>query len=340
MTKNPDYRPRPSGDRSVLFVAFPEMCALDLSGPQTVFWNASKLLRERGQVGYRCFTVSMTGGLVHPAEGVALATQSIADIADTPIDTVMVPGSFSLDQLVHQSTELVAWLRQIARRVRRMTSVCSGAFLLAQAGLLTGKRAATHWLMCDDFQSRFPDITIDRDAIFVNDGHVWTSAGVTACIDLALALVEADCGRDVAMRVARELVVFLKRPGGQSQFSQFLEVQAQDNGAFDELHAWIGDNFAQENLTVEVLAEQASMSPRNFARLYKQKTGRTPAKALELFRLEAARRMLEDSERSVVQIAKVCGFGDEERLRLTFQRNLSLTPREYRRRFSAPSRVS
>lgn len=340
MTKNPDYRPRPTGDRSVVFIAFPEMCALDLAGPQTVFWNASKLLRECGLGGYRCHTVSMTGGLVYPAEGVALATQSVADIAAMPVDTVMVPGSFSLDQLVHQSNELVVWLRQIAKRARRMTSVCSGAFLLAQADLLTGKRAATHWLMCDDFQSRFPDITVDRDAIFVKDGRVWTSAGVTACIDLALALVEADFGRDVAMRVARELVVFLKRPGGQSQFSQFLEMQAQDEGVFDEFHAWLGDNIAREDLTVEILAEQASMSLRHFARLYKQKTGRTPAKALELFRLESARRMLEDSDRSVAQIAIMCGFGDEERLRLTFHRNLSLTPREYRHRFSAKSQAS
>jgi transcriptional regulator GlxA family with amidase domain len=216
-----------------------------------------------------------------------------------------------------------------------MTSVCSGAFLLAQAGLLRGKRAATHWMMCDGLRNRFPDVDVDRDAIFVREGSVWTSAGVTSCIDLALALVEDDCGRDIAMRVARELVVFLKRPGGQSQFSRFLESQTRDDGAFDELHAWLGEHLNVAELTVEALAERANMSPRHFARLYKQKTGRTPAKALELFRLEAARRMLEDSDANVTQIARTCGFGDEERMRLTFLRNLSVTPRDYRQRFAA-----
>jgi transcriptional regulator GlxA family with amidase domain len=218
---------------------------------------------------------------------------------------------------------------------RRVTSVCNGAFLLAQAGLIQGGRAATHWLTCDLLQERFPEVQVDRDAIFVRQGSVWTSAGVTSCIDLSLALVEEDCGREIAMRVAREMVVFLKRPGGQSQFSQFLESQTHDSGAFDALHAWIGDHLASTDLTVESLAEQASMSPRHFARLYKQKTGRTPAKALELFRLEAARRMLEDSDQNVTQIARSCGFGDEERMRTTFLRNLSVTPRDYRQRFSA-----
>jgi transcriptional regulator GlxA family with amidase domain len=188
--------------------------------------------------------------------------------------------------------------------------------------------------MCDGLQDRFPDVEVDRDAIFIRQGSVWTSAGVTSCIDLSLALVEADCGRDVAMRVARELVVFLKRPGGQSQFSQVLDLQAQDDGVFDELHVWMENNLADERLTVTTLAERASMSPRNFARLYKSKTGRTPAKALEVFRLEAARRMLEESDRNLTQIAGACGFGDEERMRRTFLRHLSVSPHDYRQRFS------
>ncbi len=161
-----------------------------------------------------------------------------------------------------------------------------------------------------------------------------TSAGVTAGIDLSLSLVEADCGREIAMKVARELVVFLKRPGGQSQFSEVLQSQAQDSAGFDDLHQWISDHLGREDLTVELLAERAGMSPRNFARVYKQKTGRTPAKAVELFRLEAARRLLEASERNVDQIARQCGFGDEERMRVTFQRHLAVSPIEYRRRFS------
>jgi transcriptional regulator GlxA family with amidase domain len=177
---------------------------------------------------------------------------------------------------------------------------------------------------------RFPTVQIDRDAIFVQQGAVWTSAGVTAGIDLALALVEADCGHDVAMEVARELVVFLKRPGGQSQFSEMLQAQAEDSAAmFDELNLWIAGNLERDDLNVDVLADQARMSPRNFARVYKQKTGRTPAKAVE-----AARRLLEDSPRNVDQIARLCGFGDEERMRVTFQRHLGVAPRDYRRRFA------
>jgi transcriptional regulator GlxA family with amidase domain len=173
-----------------------------------------------------------------------------------------------------------------------------------------------------------------RDAIFVQQGAVWTSAGVTAGIDLAMALVEADCGHDVAMEVARELVVYLKRPGGQSQFSALLRSQAETSPAFEELNLWICAHLQREDLTVEFLAERARMSPRNFARQYKEKTGRTPAKAVEVFRLEAAKRLLEDSTRHIDQIATQCGFGDEERMRVTFQRHLGVAPRDYRRRFA------
>lgn len=335
MTKNPDNLPPGAGDRPVVFVAFPEMCLLDFSGPQTVFWTASRMMKGRGLPGYRCHVASAAGGSIRTAEGVALETRPVSDFANAPIDTVMLPGSFYMYDLLPGADVLVEWLRRAAGTARRMASVCSGAFLLAQAGLLNGKRAATHWLMCDGLRERFPDVEVDRDAIFVRQGSIWTSAGVTSCIDLSLAMVEADCGRDAAMRVARELVVFLKRPGGQSQFSEMLESQTRDRGAFDELHAWLGDHLGSAGLTVEALAERAGMSPRNFARLYKEKTGRTPAKALEMFRLEAARRMLEDSDRNVTQIARACGFGDEERMRVTFLRNLSVTPRDYRRRFSA-----
>ena len=238
--------------------------------------------------------------------------------------------------MLDQSAPLVRWLRRAAGKTRRTTSVCSGAFLLAAAGLLDHKRATTHWLMFDMMGQRFPTVQIDRDAIFVQQGAVWTSAGVTAGIDMAMALVEADCGHDVAMEVARELVVFLKRPGGQSQFSEMLQAQTEDSAAmFDELNLWIAGNLERADLNVEQLAEQTRMSPRNFARVYRQKTGRTPAKAVEVFRIEAAKRLLEDSTRHVDQIAMLCGFGDEERLRVTFQRHLGVAPRDYRRRFAA-----
>lgn len=183
-------------------------------------------------------------------------------------------------------------------------------------------------------QERFPSIEADRDAIFVQQDKIWTSAGVSAGIDLALALVEADCGHGVAMEVARELVIFLKRPGGQSQFSELLQSQANEDGAFDELNLWITDNLDRQNLSVECLAEKMRMSPRNFARVYKQKTGRTPAKAVEIFKVEAAQRQLEDSDRNIDQIARLCGFCNEENMRVAFQRNLGVAPRDYRKRFS------
>ena len=308
--------------------------ALALTGAQTVFGAASKAMTKRGLPGYERHTASLDGGLIQTAEGLAVETLRLSDFADQSIDTLIVPGAPNIRQAMNDSLELVAWLQAASANARRTASVCSGAFLLAQAGLLEGRRAATHWLLCDMLKQGFPSIEVDSDAIFIQQGSVWTSAGVSAGIDLALALVEADCGREVALEVARELVVFLKRPGGQAQYSQLLQAQTGDGAAFDDLHLWIAHNLNRDNLTVEVLAQQVQMSPRNFARVYKLKTGRTPAKAVEVMRLEAARRLLEDSERNIDQIARLCGFGDEERMRFTFQRNLSISPRDYRKRFS------
>lgn len=319
-----------------MFVAFPDVGLLDLTGAQTVFWAATKAMAARGLAGYECCTVSLDGGLVRSAEGLVLQTDALAVYRQREMDTLVVPGSPHMVQVLEKSGPLISWLRRTSGKTRRTTSVCSGAFLLAAAGLLDHKRATTHWLMFDMMGQRFPTVQIDRDAIFVQQGAVWTSAGVTAGIDLALALVEADCGHDVAMEVARELVIFLKRPGGQSQFSKLLQAQAEDSAAtFDELNRWIAGHLARADLTVDVLAERVHMSPRNFARVYKQKTGRTPAKAVEVFRLEAARRLLEDSSRNVDEIAKMCGFGEEERMRVTFRRHLGVAPRDYRRRFAA-----
>ncbi|MFY0566877.1 GlxA family transcriptional regulator [Archangium lansingense] len=320
--------------RTVLFVAFPDMCLLDMTGPHTSFWAAGVRLRQLGLPAYDCHTVSLHGGLVRTVEGVELHTRPVSDFARKQVDTVVVPGSPNIAELIDDAGPLADWLGKVAKKARRMASVCTGAFYLAKAGLLHNRRAATHWGMCELLQSRFPALAVDADAIFVRADNVWTSAGVTAGIDLALAMIEEDCGRDVSLFVARELVVFLKRSGGQSQHSALLQAQTEDGGAtFDELHAWMADNLGSA-LSVEELAVKANMSPRNFARVYKQKTGRTPAKAVEVMRLEAARRMLEDSDRNIDQIARQCGFGDEERMRLTFQRNLSVSPRDYRKRFA------
>ncbi|MGY4523396.1 GlxA family transcriptional regulator [Pseudomonas sp. TE21394] len=319
---------------TIAFVAYPQMGLLDLSGAQTVFWAASKALAQRGLPGYRLLTASLHPGLVSTVEGLSVNTSSLAELDLADVDTLVVPGAPDICETLDDHGELAAWLSQAAPRVRRVASVCSGAFLLAKAGLLDGCRAATHWAMCDTLQQRFPALQVDADAIFIQQGAVWTSAGVTAGIDLALALVETDCGRDISMQAARELVVYLKRPGGQTQYSTLLQLQAQDSPAFEELHLWLGENLGDAELTVERLAEQAKMSLRNFSRVYKERTGRTPAKAIELFRLEAAKRLLENSSRNIEQIARACGFADEERLRSTFQRHLSISPRDYRNRFT------
>lgn len=325
---------QPDQPRLIVFLAYPEMGLLDLTGAQTVFWAASRYMVARDLPGYTLHTASLAGGLMHSAEGLAVHTVPLGDFDIPLIDTLIAPGAPNILQAMGFSMDLVAWLAEASGQVRRTASVCSGTFLLAEAGLLEGRRAATHWLMCDMLKERYPSIDVDSDAIFVQQGAIWTSAGVSAGIDLALALVEEDCGREVALQVAREMVVFLKRPGGQAQYSQLLKSQTREGAAFDELHVWISQNLASANLTVETLAQQVQMSPRNFARVYKHKTGRTPAKAVEVMRVEAARRLLEDSERNIDQISRQCGFGDEERMRLTFQRNLGVSPRDYRSRFS------
>ena len=335
MTDNPEIMPRTQPpDNQLLFVAFPNMSLLDFTGPQTVFWTASNYMRQQGLAGYSLHTGSISGGPVASIEGITFDTRPLAEFDLSTIHTLIVPGSPIIEQALDESTALVEWLIKAAAQVPRIASVCSGAFFLAKTGLLDGKRAATHWAMCDMLQQRFPLVKADPDAIYVNEGTIWTSAGVTTGIDMALALVEADCGREVAMKCARELVVFLKRPGGQSQFSELLKSQMNEHAAFEQLHLWIGDHLADADISIERMAEKVSMSPRNFSRVYKQATGRTPAKAVEIIRLEAARRLLEDSERNLNQIALQCGFGDEERMRVTFQRNLGVSPSDYRKRFS------
>lgn len=329
-----DPAPAPEPPRLIVFLAYPELGLLDLTGAQTVFWAASRYRTSSNLPGYELHTASLTGGLIHTAEGLAVDTVPLSRFADRSIDTLIVPGAPDILRAMGNALDLVAWLAAASANAKRTASVCSGTFLLAQAGLLEGRRAATHWAMCDMLKERYPSIEVDSDAIFVQQGSVWTSAGVSAGIDLALALVEEDCGREVTLLVAREMVVFLKRPGGQAQYSQLLKSQTSEGAAFDDLHLWITQNLEGENLSVEVLAQQVRMSPRNFARVYKLKTGRTPAKAVEVLRVEAARRLLEDSGRNIDQISRQCGFGDEERMRLTFQRTLGVSPRDYRNRFS------
>jgi transcriptional regulator GlxA family with amidase domain len=321
------------GPHRIVFTAYSGISLLDLGGPLEVF-NVARAFSEhdRGAV-YESVIVSVKGGPTMTADGVELVTRSVHSIKNQAIDTLIVPGAFLVED-VTKDIELVKWVRHNAPSCRRVCSVCVGSFLLAAAGLLDGKRASTHWMHAPLLAARHPLIRVEPDAIFVCDGQVWSSAGVTTGIDLALALVEQDFGRELAIKVARILVVYLKRAGGQSQYSALLAAQAEsESEVFGELERWIAENL-KGDLRVETLAEKVHMSPRNFARAYAEKRGRTPAKAVEAIRVDAARRKLEQTEDRIETIALACGFSGEEQMRAAFVKNLGIPPRDYRRRFS------
>ena len=315
--------------RRVEILGFPACQLLDVSGPLQVFASANDQLRQIGQPApYAPVVVAATSRLV-TSSGLALEAETLP-AAPMPLDTLVVAGGWGVYDAC-KDPSLVRWIGRRAEQARRVASVCSGAFLLATTGLLDGRRAVTHWGRCADFAARFPRVRLDPDPIFIRDGRFWTSAGVTAGIDLALAMVEADLGRDIALSVARQLVVFLKRPGGQSQFSAALTLQ--DNGSrFDDLHSWIMENLHRQ-LALPDLAVAAGMSERTFSRRYREQTGRTPARAVEDLRLESARRLLEQKQ-PMARIVSRCGFGTEETLRRTFLRRLGVTPQAYRERFA------
>ncbi|UQN69879.1 GlxA family transcriptional regulator [Burkholderia multivorans] len=319
-----------SSPRPILILAFPRAQLLDVSGPLQVFASVNELALERGRPApYVPRIVAADAGPVETSSGVAVVADSLRSAA-RGIDTLIVAGGKGV-HAASRDARLVRWVRRQAARARRVASVCTGAFLLAEAGLLDGRRAVTHWTRCDELAARYPNVRVEADPIFIREGALWTSAGVTAGIDLALALVEEDLGRAVALDVARELVVFLKRPGGQAQFSAMLAMQRTDD-RFGELHAWIAEHLSAD-LSVPALAERARMSERSFVRHYRASTGRTPARAVEQIRVEAAQRLLGETGWPVKRIAARCGFGSEETLRRSFVRVLGVSPQEYRERF-------
>jgi transcriptional regulator GlxA family with amidase domain len=272
-------------------------------------------------------------GAIAASSGLELvARRAVAELRGG-LDTLLVAGGEGVQDALRDRA-LLAWLRRMAPRVRRLGSVCTGAFLLAEAGLLDGRRVTTHWAACQALAARYPRLDVDPDPIFVRDGRVHTSAGVTAGMDLALALVEEDHGRDVALAVARLLVLFLKRPGGQSQFSAQLAAQAARREPLRDLQGWILEHLG-EDLSVERLARRVAMSPRNFARVFTREVGVTPARFVLRARVEAARRALEEGAAGVDSIAAECGFGSAETLRRAFLRSVRVNPNDYRRRFRA-----
>ena len=325
-------RPRP---RRVAFVAYEGVSLLDLAGPLECFIVASRFCRwSDGTVPYECSVVSVRGGLVQTAGHLTVSTEPVKVLDEVPVDTLIVPGACVVED-VTRDRPLIEWVGQRAADCRRVCSVCVGSFLLAAAHLLDRRRATTHWMHCELLARQHPAVVVEPDAIFVRDGSYWTSAGVSTGIDLALSLIEEDLGHQAAMIVARTLVVYLKRAGGQSQYSAILAGQIQsDDDVFGHLEIWIAEHLTSD-LSVPTLARRVHMSPRHFARLYVSRRGRTPAKAVEAIRLDAARRLLESADARVKSVAQQCGFHNEEQMRGTFMRGLGISPREYRERFAS-----
>ncbi len=315
--------------RRIVILAFPGVQPLDVIGPAEVFTGADAL------VGGDAYDVDVVAKDPSPiatrGAGYSLVPKTTTARCRGPIDTLVVAGGFGVAE-AEQDAELIRWIRSAARRSRRVTSVCSGAFLLARAGLLEGKTVTTHWASTAELARRQPELKVDPKPIFVRDGDVWTSAGVTSGMDLSLALVEEDLGREVAMEIARWLVLFLQRPGGQSQFSSHLETQLAERRPLRELQSWIADNL-DADLRVDALAERAAMSPRNFARFFRRETGMTPAAYVEVLRIERARQLLEEASEPVELVASRCGFGTPETMRRAFARRVGSSPAEYRSRF-------
>jgi transcriptional regulator GlxA family with amidase domain len=337
--------------RTVLIVLFDGVQSLDVTGPLEVFtganrWQSGRDHNAAGPNGpdgpaYQIRTASLGGHPVRTSSGLRLApdeslrqhesrcqAESCCQDESGP-DVLLVPGG---EGARDADPDLVAWLSVHGPRARRLVSVCTGAFLLAETGLLDRRRVTTHWAYCATLAARFPEIIVDPDPIFVTDGHVTTSAGVTAGIDLALALVEDDLGRDAALDIARHLVVFLRRPANQAQFSTQLAAQLADREPLREVQRWIADHPAAD-LSVETLASRASLSPRQFARAFAAEVGMTPGRYVDRVRLETARRRMEDTADGVEETARRCGYGTPEAMRRAFVRALGVSPAEYRRRF-------
>jgi transcriptional regulator GlxA family with amidase domain len=329
MRKSP--RSRPNAVRVIEVLVYPAVQLLDVTGPVQVFASANDIVADAGGTPpYVLRVVAKGGASVIASAGIELASNPLPRIG-AALDTLMIAGGPGIET-ASADPALLKWVRERTKTARRVASVCTGAFMLAASGVLDGRRAATHWSCCAELARRFPAVRVESDPIFVRDGPIWTSAGVTAGIDLALALVEEDLGRDVALAVARYLVVFLKRPGGQAQFSTMLSLQSAED-KFGALHAWIARHLADE-ISLPVLARQAGMSERSFSRRYAEATGLTPVHAVERLRVEEARRLLSESRLPVKRISQRCGFGSEETMRRSFLRLLATTPQDYRARFS------
>jgi transcriptional regulator GlxA family with amidase domain len=313
-------------------LGFEKAQILDITGPLEVFARTSRWLRDHQNIRFDAYEIELVApraGPFNTSGGLQmLAASSYAGMR--PADTLLIAGGIGCEALLTDH-DLLNWVRRQATKVARIGSICTGALVLAAAGLLAGKRVTTHWAYFDRLAKMAPDARVERDAIFVQSGNLYTSAGVTSGMDMALAMVEADWGKACALAVAQELVMYLKRPGGQSQFSRFLSAERRDD-VFGNLELWVLEHL-DADLSVESLARRADMSPRHFARMFTQRVGATPAAYVRRLRVEQARARIESGAARVKQVARECGFADEQKLRRAFREVLGVTPAEYRSRF-------
>lgn len=308
---------------------------LDVAGPLDVFSKTADYVSDNfpaAQQTYKTHVLSIdSSSIVQTSSGLPVVCEGGIDSISYEVDTVLFAGKGSVE--MEDFRPVLEWLKTNVDKIRRIGSICAGAFVLAESGLLNGKRATTHWQVCDKLAKSYPEIKVEKDPIYVKDGKLYTSAGISTGMDLSLALVEEDFGRDIAVMVARILVLYLKRPGNQSQFSNVLMHQSVDYEPIKVIQDWIIDHLDEE-LSVEMLAEKALMSPRNFARVFLRETGITPAKYIEKVRLETARRRLEETRLTIDEISNECGVGSAEGLRRLFLRHMRTTPSDYRKNFS------
>ncbi|RFU42039.1 helix-turn-helix domain-containing protein [Actinomadura logoneensis] len=320
-----------SAPHRVVIAVFPDVDLLDVTGPAEVFALANREMPD-GRAPYEVRLAGAGGGLVRTSAGVRIAADlTLADVGDR-VDTLVVPGAVDGAGAPVIDPALVGWIADTAPHARRVASVCVGAHLLAAAGLLGGRTATTHWATADRLAADHPDVVVDPDPIYVRSGDVWTGAGISACMDLSLALVAEDHGERVALDVARQLVMYLKRQGGQSQFSVPLWQAPAERRDIDELRAWITANLTAD-LSAAALADRMCLSERHFSRVFRRETGATPAAFVEAARVEAARRLLEGTDETLDHVARASGLGSPETLHRAFRRRLGTTPAAYRRRF-------
>ncbi len=318
-------------------MAAPRTQILDVAGPFQIFTRAAELYRAQNPDRAPIYSVEIvtttrkTSLLTNC--GLRMGAQRTFRQVRGEIDTLLVAGGDAAES-DDTDLEVVKWMTKLAPKIRRVGSVCTGAMLLARTGLLDGRKATTHWKWCEILAKKYPKIDVNPDPIFVRDGNVCTSAGITAGMDLSLALVEEDFGSRLALEVARDLVLYLRRTGGQSQFSTALAMQLSDRQPLRELESWVLENLNRP-LSVNILAEHLAMSPRNFARIFRKEMNTTPARFVGKLRVEAARRRLEESQSSLQQVASDCGFGTLNAMRTVFQRALGIAPGQYRKHFKA-----